>query len=107
MSQINEIQNAILELEGGAYQKLLDAYLYKKYNYQNIQTLGVQAGTNKVTVGIPDSYVDHGNGKYTLIMYGTVQQAPYSKLKEDILSCFNRNVSVKYSAPSSCECSVR
>src|SRR5690625_6685030 len=79
MSQINEIQNAILELEGGAYQKLLDAYLYKKYNYQNIQTLGVQAGTNKVTVGIPDSYVDHGNGKYTLIMYGTVQQAPYSK----------------------------
>src|SRR5690625_5180851 len=24
-------------------------------------------------------------------MYGTVQQAPYSKLKEDILSCFNRN----------------
>lgn len=91
MSKINEIQNAILELEGGAYQKLLDAYLYKKYNYHNIQTLGVQVGTNKVTIGIPDSYVDHGNGTYTLIMYGTVEQVPYQKLKEDILSCIDRN----------------
>lgn len=40
MSKINVIQNAIKELEGGSFQKLFDAYLYKKYKFKNIQTLG-------------------------------------------------------------------
>jgi len=30
VSKINEIQNAIRELEGGAFQKLADSYLFKK-----------------------------------------------------------------------------
>ena len=47
MSYINEIQNKILELEGGAFQKLFDEYLYKRFGFNNIQTLGVQLGTNK------------------------------------------------------------
>lgn len=49
MNNINFIQNAIMQLEGGAFQKLFDAYLYKKYKFNNIQTLGVQTGTNKTT----------------------------------------------------------
>ena len=57
MSNINLIQSKILELEGGAFQKLFDEYLYKRYRFKNIQTLGVQTGTNKPTKGIPDSYV--------------------------------------------------
>lgn len=57
MGNINRIQNAIMQLEGGAFQKLFDAYLYKKYKFNNIQTLGVQTGTNKPTKGTPDSYV--------------------------------------------------
>ena len=67
MSRINEIQNKILELEGGAFQKLFDAYLYKKFKFNNIQTLGVQTGTNKPTIGVPDSYVYTENNKYILI----------------------------------------
>ena len=43
MNNINFIQNAIMQLEGGAFQKLFDAYLYKKYKFNNIQTLGVNA----------------------------------------------------------------
>ena len=39
MGNINRIQNAIMQLEGGAFQKLFDAYLYKKYKFNNIQTL--------------------------------------------------------------------
>ncbi len=57
MSYINVIQNKILELEGGAFKKLFDAYLYKKYRFNTIQTLGVQTGTNKPTKGVPDTYV--------------------------------------------------
>ena len=45
MSKINSIQNAILQLEGGAFQSLVDEYLYKKYQFDNIQTLGVETGT--------------------------------------------------------------
>jgi len=64
MNNINFIQNAIMQLEGGAFQKLFDAYLYKKYKFNNIQTLGVQTGTNKTTKGTPDAYVLTDDKKY-------------------------------------------
>ena len=91
MSKINIIQNAIKELEGGSFQKLFDAYLYKKYKFTNIQTLGVQDGTNKTTKGTPDSFVVEDDGKYILIMYGTVGTEAFGKMKKDILSCFNKD----------------
>lgn len=91
MSKINVIQNAIRELEGGSFQKLFDAYLYKKYKFKNIQSLGVQEGTNKTTKGTPDAFVLDEDGKYILIMYGTVETEAFGKMKKDILSCFNKD----------------
>lgn len=88
MSKINEIQAAILALEGGAYQKLVDQYLHKKYHFENIQPLGVQNATNKSTKGIPDTYVIHGE-KFILICYGTVSEQPADKIKRDIVDCIN------------------
>ena len=41
MSNINIIQNKIMELDGGEFQKLFDEYLYKRNGFSNIQTLGV------------------------------------------------------------------
>ncbi|OFS30274.1 hypothetical protein [Abiotrophia sp. HMSC24B09] len=89
MSNVNYIQSAILQLEGGAFQKLFDIYLYKKYKFKNIQTLGVHTGTNKPTKGTPDSYVLTDEGNYILINYGTVNSQPARKIKADILSCFD------------------
>ena len=89
MSYVNLIQQAIKQLEGGAFQKLFDAYLVKKYDFNNIQTLGVQGGTNKSKKGVPDSYVYTDDSKYVLILYGSVQNNPVAKLKSDILSCFD------------------
>ncbi len=57
MSKINTIQQKIMELSGGEFQKLCDRYLYKKYKFSNICPLGSEDGTNKPTIGIPDSYV--------------------------------------------------
>ena len=91
MKNINSIQNAIIQLEGGAFQKLFDAYLYKKYKFNNIQTLGVETGTNKTTKGTPDSYVVTNDGKYILINYGTVSSNPVEKIRADILSCFDKS----------------
>ncbi|MBM6972052.1 hypothetical protein H6A17_13560, partial [Mordavella massiliensis] len=90
LSNVNLIQSTIMQLEGGAFQKLFDEYLYKKYKFKNIQTLGVQTGTNKPTKGIPDSYVLTGDGKYILINYGTVSSQPAEKIREDIVSCFDK-----------------
>ena len=90
LNNVNLIQKAITQLEGGAFQKLFDQYLYKKYKFKNIQTLGVQTGTNKPTKGTPDSYVLADDGKYILINYGSVSEQPVEKIRKDILSCFNK-----------------
>ena len=54
MSKINQIQNAIKELDGGAFQKLADSYLKKK-GYDNLMPLGSVIGANKVRKGTPSS----------------------------------------------------
>ena len=69
MSIINTVEKAIVSLDGGKYQKLMDAYLMRKYQFSNIHPLGVQTGTDKPTKGTPDSYVECDNGKYIIIMY--------------------------------------
>lgn len=76
-------------MEGGAFQKLFDSYLYKKYKFKNIQTLGVQTGTNKPTKGTPDSYVLTDEKKYILINYGTVRAQSAEKIRADVLACFD------------------
>lgn len=91
MSRINAIENSILTLDGGKYQKLMDDYLFRKYQFKNIQPLGVQTGTDKVTKGIPDSFVKTEDDKYILIMYGSVDALPFDKLRSDILSCFDKD----------------
>ncbi len=93
MSRINEIQQKILELEGGAYQKLIDEYLYAKYKFPNIHPLGVQTGTNKPTKGVPDSYIHTDNDKYILICYGSVKEQAAKKIEKDILDCLNKSKS--------------
>ncbi|MFT8348550.1 hypothetical protein [Clostridium saccharoperbutylacetonicum] len=89
MSKVNQIQKAITELNGGQYQKLLDKYIYKRFGFTNIMPYGSQTGTNKTTKGIPDSYVRTNDGKYILIMYGTVEASSYKKIEKDILDCLN------------------
>lgn len=91
LSNINYIQSKIKELDGGTFQKLFDIYLYKKFKFKNIQTLGVQDGTNKTTKGIPDSYVLTDDGKYILINYGSMKLQHVTKIKRDILSCFDQS----------------
>ena len=91
MSIINTVENAIVSLDGGTYQKLMDAYLMRKYQFSNIHPLGVQTGTDKTTKGTPDSYVECDDGKYIIIMYGSVEAASFMKLRSDILSCFDTN----------------
>lgn len=84
MSKFLEIQNAILSLGPGEYQRLCSEYITKKFELSNMHDLGSKEGTNKTTKGIPDSYSVDENQKYTLLMYGTVEKESVAKLTKDI-----------------------
>ncbi len=70
MTKINQIQNAISELEGGAFQKLADSYLVKK-GYSQINPIGSVIGKNKTRTGTPDTLIPLPNGKYVFAEYAT------------------------------------
>lgn len=89
MSKINQIQAAILSLDPGAYQKLMDSYVMKKYGFSNIMPFGSHSGTNKVTKGTPDSFVQCADGRFILIAHGSVGNHAYNKVEADILSCLD------------------
>ncbi|MFI3805631.1 nSTAND3 domain-containing NTPase [Vagococcus fluvialis] len=90
MSKLNRIQNEIKQLEGGRFQNLCDVYLYRKLDWKNIVSLGSMEGTDKTTIGIPDSYFfDEKSRKYILVMYGTRKDAT-KKLKEDIVEAIEK-----------------
>ncbi len=89
MAKLNEIQSAILRLDGGQFQKLVDTYIYKKFGYKNIMDYGSHTGTNKTTKGIPDTYFLLNTGKYVFVMYSSHEKSTFKKIKNDILDCLN------------------
>ena len=88
MSKINQIQNQLLELEGGAFQKLADAYLHKR-GYERINPLGSVIGADKVRKGNPDTLVSLPNGKYVFAEHTTQREKVCEKLKADLQKCFD------------------
>jgi len=88
MSKINQIQNKLLELDGGKFQKLADAYLHKK-GYEKINPLGSVIGADKTRKGTPDTFIPLPNGKYVFAEYTTQQEGVFEKLKGDLKKCFD------------------
>ncbi|WP_438492092.1 hypothetical protein [Paenibacillus sp. IHBB 3054] len=88
MSKLTDIKQRILQLDGGAFQELCDAYLYK-LGYENVLSLGMKSGTMKTTKGIPDTYFLDPNGNYIFVMYTTQQSNIFEKILADICDCLN------------------
>ncbi len=88
MSKINQIQNAIKELDGGAFQKLADLYLKKK-GYDYLVPLGSVIGANKVKKGTPDTLVILPDGKYVFVEHTTQQTGLFEKIQGDLHKCFD------------------
>ncbi|MFF2885569.1 hypothetical protein [Paenibacillus sp. NPDC057967] len=86
MSKLTDIKQKILQLDGGAFQELCDAYLFK-LGYENVLSLGMKSGTMKTTKGIPDTYFHDPSGKYIFVMYTTQQSNIYEKIHADIFDC--------------------
>lgn len=87
MTKINQIKKALRELEGGKFQNLADAYLYKK-GYERINSPGSVPGTDKTSKGTPDTFFSFPNGKYALAEYTTQQIGVYGKIEDDLNKCF-------------------
>lgn len=92
MSKLNQIQNALRQLSGGAFQKLADAYLRKK-GYEQVNPLGSVIGADKVRKGTPDTLVPLPNGKYIFAEHTTESDKKkggvFQKFKSDIDKCLD------------------
>ena len=86
---INNIKQKILQQDAGSFQILCDAVLVKE-GYNNILSLGTQAGTQKTTQGTPDTYFfDNNNNKYIFVEYTTQQSGLVGKIEDDIEKCLD------------------
>lgn len=91
MAKINQIQNALKELDGGAFQKLADSYLLRK-GYPQINPIGSVAGSNKVKKGTPDTLIPTTDGRYVFGEYTTISSDKvFSKFSDDIAKCLNED----------------
>lgn len=88
MSKLNQIQNALKELDGGKFQKLCDSYLQQK-GCANLNPLGSVFGSDKVRKGTPDSAVRNASGKLSFVEYTTQQDNLTAKLSSDIDKCLD------------------
>lgn len=91
MLRQHAIENELKQLEGGSFQKLAEAYVYRKLHLQSLTTLGSQPGTNKVTEGIPDAH-SLTDCDAILIAFTTAQRGYFRKLEKDIKDCLSSQV---------------
>ena len=79
MSRLNLVERELGQLDGGSFQKLAEAYVYRKLHLKSIVTLGSQLGTNKPTKGIPDAH-SLANNEAVLIPFTTAQCDSFKSL---------------------------
>ncbi|MGH1377163.1 MAG: hypothetical protein ACRBCK_12575 [Alphaproteobacteria bacterium] len=87
MSKINQIENALLELEGGKFQKVCNAYFAAK-GYA-VHALGSVAGSDKAKIGTPDCFMTSQDGRFTFVEYTAQQSGVCDKFKGDIVKCLD------------------
>ena len=91
VSRLNRIQSELKQLDGGKFQKLCDVYLYRKFRWDNIHSLGSMDGTDKTTKGIPDAYYyDSIQNQYILVMHGTKKDST-NKIVGDVQDAIQKS----------------
>ncbi len=87
MSKLNEIQQALTEIEGGRFQKVGDVYLLKSKGYKLFETRGSTLGKDKTRAGTPDTIFQDTNGQFVFVQYTTESNRLYAKLIDDLAYC--------------------
>lgn len=89
MPKFTDIKRKIDELSPASFQEFCDALLSKK-GYTFVHGYGMKAGTEKTTIGNPDTYFRNKNGNYTFVAYTNSKNNITSKIKEDIEKCLDQ-----------------
>ena len=88
MTTVNTIEQKILQMDGGEFQKLCDAYL-SMIGYGRPNSFGAVAGSNKVKKGTPDTFFEHPNGKLVFAEATNQKDGIFKKLSGDLANCLN------------------
>jgi len=88
MATIVNIKQKIDTLDAGSFQNLCNSYL-SKIGYPNIVALGSKEGTQKTTIGTPDTYFSTPEGKYVFVEYTTQKTDVFEKIVSDINKCLD------------------
>jgi len=88
MSKINQIQQALLAIDPGKFQKLADAYL-KERGFDCINSIGSVTGADKVRTGTPDTLITLPNGNFVFAEHTTEQNRLQAKLMRDLTKCLD------------------
>ncbi|TDY51697.1 hypothetical protein C8D99_1512 [Aminivibrio pyruvatiphilus] len=90
MSKINQIQQALQEMDGGKFQKLADAYLTER-GFRHINSIGSVVAADKVRPGTPDTLIASPDGKFIFVEITTQQSSLFKKMKDDLAKCFDES----------------
>ncbi|TYO99371.1 hypothetical protein EDC39_103217 [Geothermobacter ehrlichii] len=90
MSKINQIQKALIEMSGGEFQKLADAYLAEK-GLGRVNSIGSVIAANKVKTGTPDTLITTPDGNYVFAEHTTQQSGLLNKIRADLDKCFDES----------------
>ena len=89
MIRITDIENRLMEIEQGMFQKVCNEILcmqgYTPYKYT-----GSVKGKNKTKKGTPDSVFMDNNKKYVYVEMTTQEEKIYSKVKKDVEKCLKK-----------------
>jgi hypothetical protein len=89
MSKREQIEQALLRMEGGRFHQLGDAYL-RKLGYHGVNPLGRALGTDKVATGTPDTWIAQPDGRFIFAEYTTTPRGKLvKKLEEDLDKCLD------------------
>lgn len=88
MSKVNQIQRALQELGGAAFQKLVEHYLAKR-GFRPLYPIGSVAGADKAKRGTPDALSVTEGERYVFFEHTTQQTGVAAKFADDLAKCLD------------------
>lgn len=90
MAKINEIQNKILELNGGEFQKMMDVYFSKTIDGE-VYSIGSVIGNNNTKTGTPDTLIRTSENEYIFVEYTVQKSGLFKKFEDDLEKCLDES----------------
>lgn len=85
LNSVHIVESRLLQLGPSRFQELCDIFLAARFpELKYFNRVGSQLGSQKTTIGTPDTLIELANGKYVLIEITTQQQGLKKKIIDDI-----------------------